>query len=163
AVLIGHDWGAFAAYAAANLEPSRFAKLVTLAIPHPGVLSPSPRTMLKARHFLAFQLRGRAIAALSRNDFAGIDEIYQRWWRASATSSTAKPRAPSSTASSPSFGSASCPERGRSHTEEDAARGGVQQRAHGFEVPGHLPAVLVADRRGARFEIGLEIDDRPDA
>ncbi len=32
--LLGHDWGAVAAYAAAALEPERFSHLCTLAVPH---------------------------------------------------------------------------------------------------------------------------------
>lgn len=39
AVLIGHDWGAEAAYAAAALAPDRWRRLVTLAVP-PAVLDP---------------------------------------------------------------------------------------------------------------------------
>ncbi len=33
--LVGHDWGANIAYAAAALAPERFASLATLAVPHP--------------------------------------------------------------------------------------------------------------------------------
>lgn len=84
AIVIGHDWGAFAAYAAANLDPQRVRKLVTAAIPHPGALRPSLRTLLKAHHFVTFQFRSRALARLMRNDLAEIDAIYKRWspdWR----------------------------------------------------------------------------------
>src|SRR5258708_7936876 len=35
AIVIGHDWGAYASYAAANLAPERVSKLVTVALPHP--------------------------------------------------------------------------------------------------------------------------------
>ncbi len=35
ATVIGHDWGAYASYAAANLAPERVTRLVTAAIPHP--------------------------------------------------------------------------------------------------------------------------------
>ena len=35
AIVVGHDWGAAAAYGAAALDPSRVQKLVTIAIPHP--------------------------------------------------------------------------------------------------------------------------------
>lgn len=34
--LVGHDWGANIAYAAAALAPERFASLATLAVPHPA-------------------------------------------------------------------------------------------------------------------------------
>lgn len=33
--LVGHDWGANAAYAAASFAPERFASLTTIAVPHP--------------------------------------------------------------------------------------------------------------------------------
>jgi pimeloyl-ACP methyl ester carboxylesterase len=87
AVVVGHDWGAFAAYAAANLAPERIAKLVTVAIPHAGALRPSLRTLWRASHFFWFQLRKRAAARIRRDDFAEIEAIYRRWspdWRPTA-------------------------------------------------------------------------------
>jgi pimeloyl-ACP methyl ester carboxylesterase len=79
AVVIGHDWGAFAAYAAANLNPKRVGKLVTIAIPHPCALKFNLRTLLKSRHFITFQLRKRALALLERNNFAEVKALYRRW------------------------------------------------------------------------------------
>lgn len=79
AIVIGHDWGAFAAYAAANLDPQRVRKLVTLAIPHPGALRPSVRTLFKAYHFVTFQFRSWAVSRLLSNDLAQIEAIYRRW------------------------------------------------------------------------------------
>jgi pimeloyl-ACP methyl ester carboxylesterase len=38
AVLIGHDWGAVAAYGVVNADPAAFGRLVTLAAPPAGVL-----------------------------------------------------------------------------------------------------------------------------
>ncbi len=35
AILVGHDWGALAGYAAAALDPDRVRLLVTLSTPHP--------------------------------------------------------------------------------------------------------------------------------
>ena len=37
AVLIGHDWGALATYNAAANEPTKWRRLVTLAVPPPGI------------------------------------------------------------------------------------------------------------------------------
>ena len=79
AIVIGHDWGAFAAYAAANLDPQRVSKLITLAIPHPGTLQFNLLTLLKAQHFITFQFRKWAVTRLERNDFAEIEAIYRRW------------------------------------------------------------------------------------
>src|SRR5262245_44989399 len=47
AVVVGHDWGATAAYAAAILEPSRVQKLITLAVPHPGAMRLSLRLIIR--------------------------------------------------------------------------------------------------------------------
>ena len=38
AVLVGHDWGAFAAHSAAPLAPGRWRRVVTMAVPPPSVL-----------------------------------------------------------------------------------------------------------------------------
>jgi pimeloyl-ACP methyl ester carboxylesterase len=78
AIVIGHDWGALAAYGAAALEPARVAKLMVLALPHPVTLKPTPSRVWALRHFLAFKLRG-APARFARNDFAALPEIYRRW------------------------------------------------------------------------------------
>jgi len=38
AVLVGHDWGAFASYGAATLHPERWRRIVTMAVPAAGRL-----------------------------------------------------------------------------------------------------------------------------
>ena len=78
AIVVGHDWGASAAYAAAALTPERVKQLVILAIPHPRALKPTPMLVWKLRHF--FTLRGKtAPAKCAANDFALIDELVARW------------------------------------------------------------------------------------
>jgi pimeloyl-ACP methyl ester carboxylesterase len=78
AIVVGHDWGASAAYSAANLEPERLRFLVTVAVPHPGSLRPSPRLVWGARHF--FRLRRKSAEAYVRaNDFQHLDELVRRW------------------------------------------------------------------------------------
>lgn len=79
AVVMGHDWGALAAYSAANIDPSRISKLITLAIPHSRSLKPSLSLMWKARHFLTFQVKGLARRSLSKAGGQGVDDIYRRW------------------------------------------------------------------------------------
>lgn len=79
AILIGHDWGALAVYAAANLHPEKVAKMVTVAIPHPRSIRLSPAAAWKSRHFFTFQLRRWACWQLRRNNFAYVDSIYKRW------------------------------------------------------------------------------------
>lgn len=87
AVVIGHDWGAFAAYAAASLDPSRVRRLVILSIPHPASLRPNLQTLIKSSHFLTFQLRCWIVPRLRRDNFAMVGEIYRKWsprWHFSA-------------------------------------------------------------------------------
>jgi pimeloyl-ACP methyl ester carboxylesterase len=78
AIVVGHDWGAAAAYAAASLEPARISKLITLAIPHPAALKPTPRQLWGARHFIAYKLPGAA-RRFAANDFAAMRALCQRW------------------------------------------------------------------------------------
>jgi pimeloyl-ACP methyl ester carboxylesterase len=78
AVLVGHDWGASAAYAAAALDPARVRLLVTLAIPHPASIAPTPRVLWAVRHFFSLRRR-RAAAMVQKNDFAYLDELVRRW------------------------------------------------------------------------------------
>lgn len=78
AIVVGHDWGASAAYSAAALGPERLKLLVTLAIPHPRSIKPTPKLAWTMRHFLT--LRGkRAAAKLRANEFAYVDELVRRW------------------------------------------------------------------------------------
>jgi pimeloyl-ACP methyl ester carboxylesterase len=79
AVVVGHDWGASAAYAAANLDPDRVSRLVTLAIPHPRLLKPSLGLLLRARHFTVFQLGPLARWYARRDDMAYIEYLYRYW------------------------------------------------------------------------------------
>jgi pimeloyl-ACP methyl ester carboxylesterase len=78
AIVVGHDWGASAAYVAAALGPERVRFLVTVAIPHPASLRPSPRLIWGARHMILFQ-RANAEAKVRANDFAHVDELVRRW------------------------------------------------------------------------------------
>jgi pimeloyl-ACP methyl ester carboxylesterase len=83
AVVIGHDWGASAAYGAAALGPERVKKLFVLAIPHPATLKPTLKKLWGVRHFVVYKLPG-APERFARNDFAALPEICRRWspsWR----------------------------------------------------------------------------------
>lgn len=79
AIVIGHDWGALAGYAAANLYPEKITKLVAVAIPHPRTLRFTPQTLWRSRHFLTFQFKPWIKWRLPRNHFAFVDSIYKRW------------------------------------------------------------------------------------
>jgi len=78
AIVVGHDWGASAAYTAATLEPARVNKLVTVAIPHPAVLKPTLAKLWAARHFIFNKLPGAA-RRFAANDFAALGALYKRW------------------------------------------------------------------------------------
>lgn len=83
AIVIGHDWGADAAYAAAILDPSKIRLLVTLAIPHPASLRPTPRLLWAGRHFFVLP-RKNAPEMVRRDDFAYLEVLVKRWspnWR----------------------------------------------------------------------------------
>jgi pimeloyl-ACP methyl ester carboxylesterase len=92
AIVVGHDWGAAAAYSAAALGPDRVRLLVTLAIPHPKALKPSPGLAWAMRHFLPLR-RKSGPAKVRANDFAYVDELWRRWspaWQTIPASETAK-------------------------------------------------------------------------
>ena len=82
--LIGHDWGAVIAYAAAALAPDRFHSLVTLAIPHPGRMQREglreiPSQLRNSWYMMFFQLRGIADHVVERNDWAFIERLWRDW------------------------------------------------------------------------------------
>ena len=79
AAVVGHDWGASAAYSAANLGGDRVARLVTLAIPHPRIIKPSLDVIRRARHFALFQLGPFARWYTRRNDLDYIAYLYRYW------------------------------------------------------------------------------------
>lgn len=78
AIVVGHDWGASAAYSAAGLQPERVRMLVTTAIPHPAGLRPSLSLLWAVRHFFWLSRRGAADKLL-KDDLAYIDELVARW------------------------------------------------------------------------------------
>jgi pimeloyl-ACP methyl ester carboxylesterase len=92
AIVIGHDWGALAAYTAASLGPEHVRLLITVGVPHPGSILPTPKMLWSVRHFLV--LRGkRAAAKVRANSHAYIDHLVRRWspaWRDIPAAETAR-------------------------------------------------------------------------
>lgn len=81
--LLGHDWGAEAVYAAAGLAPERVITLTTVAIPHRGAVTFTPKIGWALRHFLTLRLPG-AETRLAQNDFQQLEMFIRRWsptWR----------------------------------------------------------------------------------
>src|SRR5215510_4373527 len=78
--LVGHDWGAAAAYGAAALEPARIERLVTLGAAHPaavrGALATSYERHRRIWHAYFFQMPF-ADQVVAARDFAFIED----WWR----------------------------------------------------------------------------------
>src|SRR5215470_3853321 len=83
AVLIGHDWGAEAAYGAAAHAPDRWHRLVTLAVP-PAALDPvlfSDYQQLR-RFFYIFLFRdplGFADALVAGDGMSFLDRLWKDW------------------------------------------------------------------------------------
>ncbi len=95
AILVGHDWGASAAYSAAGLGPEKLRLLVTLAIPHPQSLKLTPKLMWSLRHFAALRSNS-APARIRATDYAYVDELWRRWspaWKQIPASETAEAKA----------------------------------------------------------------------
>jgi pimeloyl-ACP methyl ester carboxylesterase len=83
AVLIGNDWGAEASYLAARLEPERWRRLVTLAIPPAGLddLLLTDYDQLK-RFFYLFLLQdesGLAEYVAARDDMSFLGKLWRDW------------------------------------------------------------------------------------
>ena len=82
AVIIGHDWGALAVYAALALAPHKLSAAVTLAVPHIHAAMRNalraPIQLWRSRYMLRFQLPGAA-RWLRCRDFAYVDALWRRW------------------------------------------------------------------------------------
>lgn len=79
--LVGHDWGAIAAFAACALAPRAFSHLVTVAVPHLRVAARhffSPAQLRRSWYIALFQLP-LAERLVSRDHFALIDRLWRDW------------------------------------------------------------------------------------
>jgi pimeloyl-ACP methyl ester carboxylesterase len=79
AIIIGHDWGASAAYAAAALAPARVAAIVVLAIPPFLVFERSDEERKVRPHNLYLGRGEESAARLQKDDFAEVDYLYTLW------------------------------------------------------------------------------------
>ncbi len=80
-VLIGSDWGAEAAYAAASTAPERWRRLVTLAIP-PLALDDRLFADDRQRERFAYMCclkRSDAQRMVAADDFAFVDRLWREW------------------------------------------------------------------------------------
>lgn len=81
--LVGHDWGALAAYVATVLQPRKVKSLSTLAIPHlrralQGVVG-VPGQLLKSSYILLMQLPKVSELLVGRSDYAFVEQLWKRW------------------------------------------------------------------------------------
>lgn len=82
AVIIGHDWGAVGAYAALNLEPTRWRRAVTMAVPPPGVVAIDQLfsyDQLLLSWYMFFQLHPLSELAIPLRDYEYIRRLWQDW------------------------------------------------------------------------------------
>jgi pimeloyl-ACP methyl ester carboxylesterase len=79
--LLGHDWGAVAAFTAAALAPARFSHLCTMAVPHAAAVTSNLDAAQARRSWYIgfFQLPGLAEARLAADDFALVDRLWRDW------------------------------------------------------------------------------------
>lgn len=80
--LVGHDWGAIAAFSAAAVAPERFASMVTMAVPHAGALLPHfqrAEQIQRSWYIGMFQLPILAEARLGKDDLALVERLFRDW------------------------------------------------------------------------------------
>ena len=81
AVLIGHDWGALATYAAANARPELWRRVVTAAVPPPGAMASAMTTydQLKRSWYMFFFQVALADWVVGTDDLAFIARLWEDW------------------------------------------------------------------------------------
>jgi epoxide hydrolase 4 len=80
AVVVGHDWGAIAAWIAAMRHPERVEKLAILNVPHParsldGLLS--PMQLLRSSYVFFFQIPRLPEEVIRAGDFALLRSVFR--------------------------------------------------------------------------------------
>jgi pimeloyl-ACP methyl ester carboxylesterase len=81
AVIVGHDWGAMATYVAANHEPDRWRRVVTMAVPPAGAVASGFLTykQLQRSWYMFFFQHGLADIVVGMNDLSFIDDLWADW------------------------------------------------------------------------------------
>ncbi len=80
ALLVGHDWGAYVAWATAVLRPAHVAGLVTMSMPHPLELAHYLlRGVRQAGHLLGVQAPAVPERRLVADDAAYVETLLRRW------------------------------------------------------------------------------------
>jgi pimeloyl-ACP methyl ester carboxylesterase len=81
AVIVGHDWGAMATYIAANHEPERWKRVVTMAVPPAGAVAGGFLTyaQLQRSWYMFFFQHPLADMVVGMDDLAFIDGLWADW------------------------------------------------------------------------------------
>jgi pimeloyl-ACP methyl ester carboxylesterase len=81
AVLIGHDWGAMGAYAAAHLEPERWRRVVTAAVPPGSAIAEGFMSydQLRLSWYMFFQLNPLSDMVVPMADFDFVRKLWRDW------------------------------------------------------------------------------------
>jgi pimeloyl-ACP methyl ester carboxylesterase len=81
AVLVGHDWGALAAYAAVHEPSTPWRRLVTMAVPPPATLAGGffSYDQLRRSWYMFFFQHPLADMAVPMNDLEFIDRLWADW------------------------------------------------------------------------------------
>ena len=82
AVVIGHDWGAMAAYAAAVIAPELISRLVTASVPYGpafGMRLVTDPAQQRRSWYMYLLISPIGEAALAWNDFALVDRLWADW------------------------------------------------------------------------------------
>lgn len=81
--LVGHDWGASIAYAAASSSPHQWLSLTTLAVPHPAAFAANMvadySQLRRSWYMYLFQMRGMAEAIVGGAEFAFLHALWRDW------------------------------------------------------------------------------------
>ena len=82
AVIVGHDWGAFATYGAAALAPERWRRVVAMAVPPAGALMAgmlTPDQLKRSWYIWFFQMAGLPEMIVPSDNFAFIAKLWREW------------------------------------------------------------------------------------
>lgn len=83
-ILVGHDWGAIAAYVTAVAYPQLFSKMIVMAVPPLPVflkrLFTHPRQWMRSSYILFFQLRNNIPErVITRNNQRFLKRLTEKW------------------------------------------------------------------------------------
>jgi pimeloyl-ACP methyl ester carboxylesterase len=82
AVVVGHDWGAFAAYGAPRIAPDRWRRVVAASVPPTSVIGPQLMSYDLLKHNFWYQFvfcNPLADFAVPMNDYEFIERLWADW------------------------------------------------------------------------------------